>query len=320
MKRVLSILSLALLISSCGTNQLDVKNNNEEALTIKQTLSSVVVTPYGSYMDFSYTTNPDYVKYDTPNLTISFANQSLDSDDYFTTSIDPAAKTFRITCIDEFDSVATATLSFTGGVSSSITLNCREKVTGISAAANWWVYLDEQAASTTGFSLIDGLNRRISTNYGGGGPVFSVSYSNKYTVAKEAGYTYSNALITGIYAVPLSGFATTWDNILEVPASSDSYYYTYANLIEPALSNVQLNDRSIYTKLKNVWNSLAAYDQYRINQYINGDGRLSICIDKSKLSNFNAFVDFQNVSYENNFSFNMGQYVGSGTCGIYIPW
>ena len=95
MKRVLSILSLALLISSCGTNQLDVKNNNEEALTIKQTLSSVVVTPYGSYMDFSYTTNPDYVKYDTPNLTISFANQSLDSDDYFTTSIDPAAKTLE---------------------------------------------------------------------------------------------------------------------------------------------------------------------------------------------------------------------------------
>lgn len=302
-----------------GENVLESTINESNEVIIKKLNSDYDQTNHVYRVTFSYVITPNYVKYDTPVITITFADDRQNGAEYLTTSVDPVGQTFSITCLKGFGSVATATVTFEGGVSGSVTLNYRQRLQSIDAGArpSLWLFYDsdkynptnsDQQATNVTYDSHEGvaelLTNKIQTNYGGGGPLFTITMDSEYTIPTASNYTYSSASVTNIVPKPLSHLAATIGDLIAPPgddvSNTSDEYIAYHQFFYPALSNVDLMEptpgQGIYYHLHHQWLTLTDAEKRAVahmldqNQFTSGG--FCFNLDKTLLSRANAQVYF----------------------------
>lgn len=122
------------------------KDNSQEETTTNRLVSDIestrTLTIYKlntgvdelnhEYQEFSVTTTPAYVRSISINVNITFADNRNPSG-YLTSSVDNDNHIFRITCLQGFNSVATANVTVNGGASASVRLDYKQRLSG----ADW---------------------------------------------------------------------------------------------------------------------------------------------------------------------------------------
>lgn len=237
------------------------------------------------YQDFSYTTTPAYIKDEVVTITISFADSRANPETYLTSSSNSTAKTFRITCLQAFDSVATVRVAI-GQATADLTMHFVQKIINAEYSGATTIVYPAYTSNLFDPGTDDEDNHPNFVQWMNTiNPLpFSVNLSTVYTKPLIS----PTAPKTLVSIEPEEGSnLTNFADVLK-PNYNDP---TLVNiLLEPALTNVSLNQLSsdtgntgFYKAFDDVFDVMTSANKQLVANSLTEANRISFCLEMSQV-------------------------------------
>ena len=181
------------------------------------------------YKTYSYSISPNDAYYHEVTASISFADERVNGSSYLTCSIDNTNKTFTVTCLQAFDSVATLRLKASWGTAyADIQIDYKQKVTGVTYINQTDNFNDDPNAITLSTLWVYDLQTIIGNH-------FEYTKTNTYTIAetREPGFLHFGNNSNSFYM-------QTIINQLDLDTSS-SDKSAFLSLCKNEFSNIDMN-------------------------------------------------------------------------------